>query len=107
MPPSSRDAVSAKVSERIDVFETAPDGIVIVDEAGDITAANVALATMFGYDAAALVGQPVEILLPERFRQHHIAHRDSYTARPSRRAMGLAQTLFGRTQNGHEFPVDI
>ena len=107
MPPSRSDAISAKVSERIDVFETAPDGIVVVDEAGEITAANIALATMFGYDVATLVGQPVEILLPDRFRQRHVTHRASYMARPSRRAMGPAQTLFGRTQNGHEFPVDI
>jgi len=107
MPPSSGDAISPDVSESIDVFETAPDGIVVVDEAGEIIAANVQLATMFGYDTRALVGQSVEILLPERFRQRHTAHRASYTAQPSRRPMGLTLALFGRKQNGQEFPVDI
>lgn len=57
MPPtSSSDAISAQASDSIDVFETAPDGIVVVDETGEITAANIQLATMFGYDTGRVGG---------------------------------------------------
>jgi PAS domain S-box-containing protein len=101
------DAGPLNRSEIIDVFDTAPDGIVVVDETGVMTAANDQLATMFGYDAAALVGQPLEILLPERLRHRHIALRATYTAQPSRRPMGLTPTLFGRKRSGEEFAVDI
>ena len=89
------------------MFEIAPDGIVVVDETGLIVAANAQLAAMFGYAAAELVGRPVEMLLPERFRERHIAHRDGYVARPSRRPMGLTGSLFGRGKEGEEFPVEI
>jgi len=105
--PNRGDATAKHASEFIDVFDIAPDGIVVVDETGEITAANAQLATMFGYDAAELVGQPVELLLPERFRERHIAERDGYVARPSRRPMGLTGSLFGRGKQGEEFPVEI
>ena len=91
----------------IDLFEAAPDGILVVDRAGAIEAANAQLGAMFGYEPADLVGQPVELLLPERFRERHVEHRRAYAAQPARRSMGLALALVGRKQGGEEFPVDI
>jgi len=91
----------------IDLFEAAPDGILVVDRFGAIEAANAQLGAMFGYEPAELLGQPVEVLLPERFREPHIAHRETYAAQPARRSMGLALALLGRKKGGEEFSVDV
>jgi len=91
----------------VDVFAAAPDGIVVVDDAGLITSVNDQAGEMFGYVPVELVGEPIEVLLPERFRDAHVSHRKSYSAHPTRRPMGLRLALFGRRSNGEEFPVDI
>jgi len=93
--------------ENLDIFDAAPDGIVVVDDAGVITNVNELISVMFGYSESELVGQPIEILLPERFHERHVTNRKEYTARPTRRPMGLTLSLFGRRKNGEEFPVDI
>ena len=99
-------AVNAR-PDGVDIFAAAPDGIVVVDEAGVITAVNDLAAEMFDYARADLVGHPIEILIPERFREGHEAHRKGFTAAPSRRPMGLALSLFGCRRTGEEFDVDI
>jgi len=91
----------------VDVFAAAPDGIVVVDDAGLITSVNDQAGEMFGYVPVELVGEPIEVLLPERFRDAHVSRRKSYSAHPTRRPMGLRLALFGRRRNGEEFPVDI
>jgi PAS domain S-box-containing protein len=62
---------------------------------------------MFGYKADELLGQPLEILIPERFRQNHVHHRTRYSRDPHTRPMGAGLELFGRRKDGAEFPVDI
>ncbi|MGE3274023.1 MAG: sensor histidine kinase [Vicinamibacterales bacterium] len=89
------------------IFEDAPDAILLVDRAGRILRANAQTAKMFGYPHGALTGQPVELLIPERFARHHVAHREGYIAAPRPRPMGAGLTLAGRRQDGSEFPVDI
>lgn len=84
-----------------------PDAIIIVGADGRITRANRRVATLFGYEPQALLGQPVEALMPERFRQAHTAQRGGFQARSSVRPMGAGLELYGRRRDGTEFPVDI
>ena len=101
----ARDATPSEPG--VDIFSAAPDGIVVVDDAGCIASVNQLAGDMFGYDPAELISLPIETLLPERLRDRHVAHRKAFTDHPSRRPMGLALSLLGRKKNGEEFPVDI
>jgi PAS domain S-box-containing protein len=89
------------------LLESAPDSMVIVNEEGKIELVNRQTDALFGYDRAELIGQPMEILLPERFRKTHIHHRVGYTTHPSSRPMGKGLNLFGRRKDGTEFSIDI
>ena len=89
------------------VLESASEGIVLVDAAGGITLLNPAAERMFGYEPGELLGQPLEILLPDRARRSHVAHRKGYFAEPRVRPMGIGLDLFGRRKDGTEFPVEI
>ena len=62
---------------------------------------------MFGYSRIELIGQPVEILVPERLREHHVAYRRGYNAASSMRSMGHGRELYGKRRNGSEIPVEI
>ena len=89
------------------VLEHMPSATAVVDEAGRVIAINAAFGTMFDYAREELVGQPVELLVPERFRDVHMGHRAAYTAAPHRRPMGTGRKLVGRRRDGSEFPLDI
>jgi PAS domain S-box-containing protein len=89
------------------LLEAAPDAILITDINGRIVLTNVQAETMFGYPRAELVGQPVEMLVPERFRGGHAGLRDGYVAAPSARPMGARLELHGRRRDGSEVPVAI
>jgi PAS domain S-box-containing protein len=89
------------------LFEAVPDALVIVDEGGRIADVNSRAESLFGYPRAELIGQPVEVLMPERFRQRHVGQRDSYGERPHVRPMGLGLGLYGRAKDGREFPLEI
>ena len=89
------------------LLESAPDPILIVDGSGHIRIVNRQTETAFGYAREALIGQPVEVLLPERFRSAHVGHRTGYQAHPRTRPMGTGLELFGRRADGSEFPVEI
>jgi len=88
-------------------LESAPDAVVIIDSAGTVILVNAQTEAIFGYPRSQLVGQPVEILLPERFRDAHIAHRAGYVPEPRIRAMGAGLDLYGKRADGSEFPIDI
>jgi len=89
------------------LFESAPDAIVVVNTDGLIIRVNAQVQALFGYSRNDLIGKPVEILLPERYRYKHMSYRVDYAARPRTRSMGAGLELFGRRQDGGEFPVDI
>jgi PAS domain S-box-containing protein len=89
------------------ILEAAAEGVVIVNAAGRIEFVNAKTETMFGYRRPELIGKPLEILLPERFREAHVAHRAGYFATPRARPMGLGLELSGRRKDGSEFPLEI
>ena len=89
------------------LLDLAPDATVVVDAAGTIVFANAQVEQTFGYNAGALVGRPIETLLPQRFRDEHPQHRARFGARPKLRPMGAGLSLHGLHSNGAEFPVEI
>ena len=89
------------------VLDAAPDAMVLVDESGRIALSNSPAEVLFGYGREELVGEPVEILVPERFHQAHRGHRARYFESPLTRPMGIGLELWGRRRDGSEFPVEI
>jgi PAS domain S-box-containing protein len=88
-------------------LETVPDAMVVVDRHGRIVMVNSQTERLFGYHREQLLGLPVEVLVPERYRGSHSEHREGYSAAPTVRPMGAAQELYGRRKDGSEFPVEI
>ena len=89
------------------LLQSASEGIVLINASGRITLVNAAAERMFGYDRAELVGQTLEVLLPDRVRSTHTGHRAQYFAAPRVRPMGSGLDLAGRRRDGTEFPVEI
>jgi PAS domain S-box-containing protein len=89
------------------LFEVSPDAIFVTDAQGVIRGANPRAAELFGHTQTELIGQPIENLVPARFRGRHPSHRQNYNAHPRARQMGAAMNLFGLRKDGAEFPVDI
>jgi PAS domain S-box-containing protein len=89
------------------LLEWAPDGMIIVDAQGTIVQVNAQAEQLFGYTRDELLGQPIERLIPARFRDRHPADRDEYAAHPRVRPMGIGLELFGLRKDGSEFPVEI
>jgi len=89
------------------VVEAVPNAIVVIDRVGKIVMVNTQAERFFGYSRVDLVGQPVEMLVPERFRSRHPALRDTFFADPRPRLMGAGRDLHGLRKDGSEFPVEI
>ena len=100
----SRDS-AADLMQRI--VEAAPCGMVMIDAEGSIALVNAQAESMFGYGNGELIGNPLEILLPERFRAAHGGHRHRFAAAPSMRQMGAGRDLIARRKDGSEFLVEI
>jgi two-component system NtrC family sensor kinase len=89
------------------LLEAAPDAMVIVDAEGQIVLANGQTEQLFGYPRSELIGQPVELLLPEALHQRHTQHRASYIHAPRTRPMGVGLRLVARRRDGSVFSVEI
>ena len=89
------------------VVEASPNGILLVNAQGHIVLVNACVEKLFGYGREEFIGQRVELLVPERFRGEHPAHRAGFHAAPAARAMGAGRELFARRKDGTEFPVEI
>jgi PAS domain S-box-containing protein len=89
------------------LFECATIGILVVGESGTIELANPCAEKLFGYASAELIGESIEVLIPEALRNRHVDHRNEYFQKPKDRPMGYGLNLFARKKNGTEFPVEI
>jgi PAS domain S-box-containing protein len=89
------------------LLDAVPDGLLMIDGSGVLVLVNSRIEEMFGYTRGELLGQPVEMLLPEGKRETHTAHRENYSANPRIRPMGAGCPLRGRRKDGSDFPVDI
>jgi two-component system, cell cycle sensor histidine kinase and response regulator CckA len=99
--------VTARLRSQMALLELAPDAIVGIGRDGVILLVNAQVEALFGYAREEMIGQPVEMLVPERFRTAHSSHRAGYFDDPRTRPMGAGLQLFGRRRNGEEFPAEI
>lgn len=89
------------------ILEHAPIGMVMTDSEGKIVLVNLELERLFGYKRQELLGQTVEILIPETLRKKHVEHRELFTQNPSPRTMGVGRELSGRRKDGSQFPIEV
>lgn len=106
-PQLPREAPHLSETTLLSVLETAPDGIVVIDDRGTMVLVNAQTESMFGYDRTELLGRKVELLVPVRHRHRHVQQRRGFAKAPHLRAMGSGLPLFGLRKNGDEFPVEI
>ena len=102
----AEEEIAAELRFRL-VVEAAPNAMVMVNRAGEIVMVNAQAERVFGYPRAELLGQPVEMLVPEQFRGHHPELREAFFIEPLARPMGAGRDLFGLKKDGSEFPVEI
>jgi PAS domain S-box-containing protein len=88
-------------------FRAASESLIIVDGNGCIVEANPKTWQIFGYAKGELVGQPIEVLVPERLREQHRKHREAFLVSPRSRPMGIGMSLAARRKDGTEFPVEV
>ena len=105
----ARDATERhQTEEQLRAFlEVAPDAIIVIEHTGVINAVNSQAEATFGYTAAEMIGRPLETLMPERYRERHVADRLAFVGSPKLRPMGSGLDFCGLRSDGTEFPADI
>ena len=105
----ARDVTERKQAEERfrGLLEAEPDAMVIVGSDGVVELVNARTEAMFGYTSEEVIGEVVDLLVPERFRGQHPAHRDAYVGQPRVRLMGADSELYGRRKDGSEFPIEV
>ncbi len=103
----AEEARRASESRFRGLLEAEPDGVVVVDGAGCINLVNTKVAKMFGYRREELLGEPIELLVPQRLREKHVGHRAAFLNQPQARPMGTELEVIGRRKDGSEFPADV
>jgi PAS domain S-box-containing protein len=89
------------------LFENATEGFVVTDGGGNIVLVNPSACRMFGYETSELIGDKIEILIPQQYRHGHVQLRDGFYAHPQNRVMGHGRDLFGQKKGGDNFPVEV
>src|SRR5262249_36231441 len=107
MPTKFRRRRSTEEHRLRSLLDVAPDAMVLVDQAGTVVLVNSQTEKLFGYHQNEILGRPVEVLIPERFRERHRGHRGKFSDEPRVRPMGAKLQLFGLRKDGAEFPVEI
>ena len=110
VPNQSRESGPKTVAETLlspSILEAVPDAVIVVNRQGVIIQANSLMEALFAYTRDELIGQKIEMLVPERQRPEHDRHRDQFHAKPKIRRMGSGLDLYGRRRDGSEFPVEI
>ncbi len=110
-PPPPNPIADRNVSDRNRLFrqvvEAAPNAIVMINSSGRIEMVNAQAERVFGYPRAEMLGQPIEILMPERFRNDHPELRAAFFSQPRPRPMEAGRNLYAVRKDGSEFPVEI
>jgi two-component system, sensor histidine kinase and response regulator len=104
---SERERLAASEQRFRSTIESAPTAMVMIDASGRVALVNRETEKLFGYQRDELLSQPVEVLLPERFRPQHPGLRDGFFASPHPRRMGAGRGLFGLRKDGSEIPIEI
>ncbi len=108
---TERDEAERRLAEREErlrsIMQTAPDGIITIDQAGVIDSVNPATETLFGYTAQELVGKNVEMLMPSPYREAHDSHVRRYLETGERRIIGIGRVVVGRRKDGTTFPAHL
>jgi PAS domain S-box-containing protein len=105
----TRDITEQKCAEekfRLAV-ESCPSGMLMVDRTGNIVMVNTEIERLFGYRRDELIGQPVEVLVPQRLRSQHVRRRDGYTRKTEAHGRGAGRALSGLRKDGTEFPIEV
>ncbi len=103
----SRRVLRVAEQNMFSVFNTTPTPLVMINQQGKIELTNQALCELFDYDGDELIGQSIEILIPEEFRQNHAQYMEGYNKKPEKRAMAERADLHARAKDGRRFPVEI
>ena len=103
----AQEAIRRSEAQFRALFEFSPDAIIASDSQGRITEMNARVESMFGYQRGELLGQSIDVLVPERFRHTHPGRRREYAVGARVRPMGAGLELYGRRKDGTEFPADI